>query len=298
MADHFNNAIENGDVEISETKVHDSLTELARLAGLPSAMDEVATDEGNEFSGARADAIRAGKNSFEVGGTSYNVTDDADEHEHMNEGGCNMTAEGQYCEVHGMNECGMMYEGKDVDQNNDGKNDWEDIKIARMKASAKANGNDDNEEEDDDKEKVDECGMPPMGGMMGGEEAESGMSINTSMDTKTGRKTVTVTADGEAAEELASMLRMAGMGGGQQPEHHELKIAIPTDASEVEEEYANQPDERTAPVSAVTAGGNDLNKKKTMYKHNYRGGDNPMSIKEHGVEARLARMLDRIKSKG
>jgi len=297
VAEHFNNAIENGDVEINKTKVHDSLTELARLAGLPSAMDEVATDEGNEFSGARADAIRSGKNSFEVGGTSYNVTDDADEHEHMNEGGCNMTAEGQYCEVHGMNECGMMYEGKDTDQNNDGKNDWEDIKIARMKASAKANGDDD-KEEDDDKEKVDECGMPPMGGMMGGEEAESGMSINTSMDTKTGRKTVTVTADGEAAEELASMLRMAGMGGEQQPEHHELKIAIPTDASEVEEEYANQPDERTAPVSAVTAGGNDLNKKKTMYKHNYRGGDNPMSIKEHGVEARLARMLDRIKSKG
>jgi hypothetical protein len=113
VADHFQNAIDGGDVEISETKVHDSLNELARLAGLPSAMEEVVTDEGNEFSGARADAIRAGKDSFEVGGKSYRVTDDADEHEHMNEGGCNMTAEGQYCEVHGMNECGMMYESEE-----------------------------------------------------------------------------------------------------------------------------------------------------------------------------------------
>jgi hypothetical protein len=310
VAEHFNNAIENGDVEINKTKVHDSLTELARLAGLPSAMDEVATDEGNEFSGARADAIRSGKNSFEVGGTSYNVTDDADEHEHMNEGGCNMTAEGQYCEVHGMNECGMMEGAKpdyaDIDGDNDEKESMKDAAKDDKKKPASSNaftqtapypsfkkkkpiGNKEDLEE--------QCGMPPMGGMMGS-ELESGMSINTSMDTKTGRKTVTVTADGEAAEELASMLRMAGMGGGQQPEHHELKIAIPTDASEVEEEYANQPDERTAPVSAVTAGGNDLNKKKTMYKHNYRGGDNPMSIKEHGVEARLARMLDRIKAKG
>jgi hypothetical protein len=283
----FHEAIEGGDVEISETRIHDSLNELARLAGLPSAMDEQATDEGNEFSGARADAIRAGKNSFEVGGNSYNVTDAEDEQ--MNEGGCNMTAEGQYCEMHGMNECGMMEGAKPDYADIDGDNDEKES----MKDAAK-----DKEGDSDDKEDLEEqCGMPPMGGMMGS-ELESGMSINTSMDTKTGRKTVTVTADGEAAEELASMLRMAGMGGGQQPEHHELKIAIPTDASEVEEEYANQPDERTAPVSAVTAGGNDLNKKKTMYKHNYRGGDNPMSIKEHGVEARLARMLDRIKAKG
>ena len=32
----------------------------------------------------------------------------------------------------------FMTEGSKVDQNKDGKNDWEDVKIARMKASAKA----------------------------------------------------------------------------------------------------------------------------------------------------------------
>ena len=283
VSDEFHNAIEGGDVEISETRVHDSLNELAKLAGLPSAMDEVATDEGNEFSGARADAIRAGKNSFEVGGNSYNVTDAEDEQ--MNEGGCNMTAEGQYCEMHGMNECGMM-EGKDVDQNNDGKNDWEDIKIARMKAAAKSNGEDDSE---DDKEKVDECGDMSMGGM----SQDDGISINTSMDTKTGRKTVTVTADGEAAEELAGILKMAGMVG-KKPEPQVISIGNDLD------EYANEPDERTAPVSAVTASGNDLHKSKTMYKHSYKQSDNPMAIPENNtyLEARLARMLDKIKSKG
>ena len=278
VADQFHNAIEGGDVEISETKVHDSLNELAKLAGLPSAMDEVATDEGNEFSGARADAIRAGKDSFEVGGKSFRVTDDQDEQ--MNEGGCNMTAEGQYCEVHGMNECGMMYEGAkpdflDVDKDGDEEESFE-------KAV-------DDKEDGDDKEKVDECGDMGMGGM----SQDDGISINTSMDTKTGRKTVTVTADGEAAEELAGILKMAGMVG-KKPEPQVISIGNDLD------EYANEPDERTAPVSAVTASGNDLHKSKTMYKHSYKQSDNPMAIPENNtyLEARLARMLDKIKSKG
>ena len=278
VSDQFHNAIEGGDVEISETRVHDSLNELAKLAGLPSAMDEVATDEGNEFSGARANAIRAGKDSFEVGGKSFNVTDAEDEQ--MNEGGCNMTAEGQYCEMHGMNECGMM-EGEekpdyaDIDGDNDEKES--------MKDAAK------DKEHGDDKEELEECGDMGMGGM----SQDDGISINTSMDTKTGRKTVTVTADGEAAEELAGILKMAGMVG-KKPEPQVISIGNDLD------EYANEPDERTAPVSAVTASGNDLHKSKTMYKHSYKQSDNPMAIPENNtyLEARLARMLDKIKSKG
>jgi hypothetical protein len=66
------------------------------------------------------------------------------------------------------------------------------------------------------------------------------------------------------------------------------------------DEYANEPDERTAPVSAVTASGNDMHKSKSMYKHSYKQSDNPMAIPENNtyLEARLARMLDKIKSKG
>jgi predicted RNA-binding Zn-ribbon protein involved in translation (DUF1610 family) len=367
VSDEFHNAIEGGDVEISETKVHDSLNELAKLAGLPSAMDEVATDEGNEFSGARANAIRAGKDSFEVGGKSFSVTDAEDEQVH--EGGCNMTAEGQYCEMHGMNECGMMEGAKpdflDVDKDGDEEESFEKAaddkeeggsKLGSKAPQAKVSQHStlkpvsnpktglsgqvpaDKEKtaESADYEKqipqgmddkyvkfkcpscgtatnaslmrgdnytcpnckkplpaknqmpLGECGdMGPMGG-----EPNTGMSINTSMDTKTGRKTVTVTADGEAAEELASILKMAGMVGAKKPEPQVISIGNDLD------EYANEPDERTAPVSAVTASGNDLHKSKTMYKHSYKQSDNPMAVTENDtyLEARLARMLDRIKS--
>lgn len=40
---------------------------------------------------------------------------------------------------------------------------------------------------------------------------EGGMSISSSMNTKTGDKTLSVTAEGEAAEQLAQMLKMAGL---------------------------------------------------------------------------------------
>jgi hypothetical protein len=269
VSERFHDAIEGGDVEISETRIHDSLNELAKLAGLPSAMDEVATDENNEFLGARANAIRAGKDSFDVGGKSFSVTGAEDEQ--MNEGGCNMTAEGQYCEMHGMNECGMMESEEkpdyaDIDDDGDEKES--------MKDAAK------------DKEELEECGDMSMGGM----SQDDGISINTSMDTKTGRKTVTVTADGEAAEELASMLKMAGMVG-KKPEPQVVSIGGL-------DEYANEPDERTAPVSAVTASGNDMHKSKAMYKHSYKQSDNPMAIPEGNnyLEARLARMLDKIRN--
>jgi hypothetical protein len=51
---------------------------------------------------------------------------------------CNHTPKGKKCPVHGLKECGSgMYEGSKVDQNKDGKNDFEDVKIARMKAAMK-----------------------------------------------------------------------------------------------------------------------------------------------------------------
>ena len=40
---------------------------------------------------------------------------------------------------------------------------------------------------------------------------DSGVNISTNMNTKTGNKSITITADGEAAEQLAQMLKMAGM---------------------------------------------------------------------------------------
>jgi len=268
VADHFHDAIQSGDVEINETKVgHKDLDELAALAGI------------------------GGKQQMESS--------------------CNMTAEGQMCPEHGMVECGgMMYEGEekpdflDVDKDDDKEepmkkaigDKWKPAKTSNaFTQTAPYPSFKKKNPVSNKKEELEECGMPPMGGMVGTEEAESGMSINTSMDTKTGRKTVTVTADGEAAEELASMLRMAGMGGAQsQPQQKHIDVVIGRPGGqEVDEEYANEPNVQNGSTRAIMQQGNDLNKPKSMYKHNYRGGDNPMSMKED----KLFKLYDAMKSR-
>jgi len=151
-----------------------------------------------------------------------------------------------------------------------------------------------------EKEKVDECGpeMSPFSSM-GHEEAESGMSINSSMDTKTGRRTLSVTADGEAAEELAQMLKMAGMGGHSHDEPKAVVIqAGPEEAVEEEREgqYANTPDEEVENIDTIMHQGTDLNREKEQYSTD-RGRDNAMAIRREGIEMpkSLSRMLEAIK---
>jgi len=149
------------------------------------------------------------------------------------------------------------------------------------------------------KEKVDECGpeMSPFSSM-GHAEAESGMSINSSMDTKTGRRTLSVTADGAAAEELAQMLKMAGMGGQSQEPKAVVIQAGPEEAVEEEREgqYANTPDEEVENIDAILHQGNDLNREKEQYSTD-RGRDNAMAIRREGIEMprSLSRMLEAIK---
>jgi len=150
-----------------------------------------------------------------------------------------------------------------------------------------------------EKEKVDECGpeMSPFSSM-GHAEAESGMSINSSMDTKTGRKTLSVTADGAAAEELAQMLKMAGMGGQSQEPKAVVIQAGPEEAVEEEREgqYANTPDEEVENIDSIMHQGNDLNREKEQYSTD-RGRDNAMAIRREGIEMpkSLSRMLEAIK---
>ena len=115
---------------------------------------------------------------------------------------------------------------------------------------------------------------------MGPQEQESGMNVSTSADTKTGRKSITVTADGEAANELMAILKMAGLGGS-----HE----------EVDEEYSNEPepqigDAHTQMVS-MTGGPNHL---QSMKKHGYQQGDNPLAMHEE-VEKMAARLQSKFK---
>ena len=67
---------------------------------------------------------------------------------------------------------------------------------------------------------LDECGMSSMGnGMMGQYEQEGRMNVSTNMSSD-GNKSVTITADGNSALELMQMLKLAGMGGGEESHAH------------------------------------------------------------------------------
>ena len=242
----------------------------------------------------------------------------------VNEASCNMTAEGEMCPKHGFAECwsGGMMESKgskpdflDADKDGDKK---EPMKKAFADKKANPFGNKKTVDEskcpdcgmdpcdcdhEDDKEQVDECGMPgsmsPVGSM--GHEAESGMNISGSMDTKTGRKTLTVTADGEAAEDLAQMLKMAGLGGHHEPEHiaQEVpKIVAIGHTEGMMEAFANEPNEEYADAYSLNDQGQDLNRKKKQYADKPKAGDNPMATKEDvQLETHLSRLYDSIKIK-
>ncbi len=224
-----------------------NLDELALLAGLHGGQKKLDKDQDGKLT-AMDFAILRGDNK------------------NVDEGACNMTPEGQYCEVHGMNECGMMEDAKpdyiDIDDDGD--------KEEPMKSAAKS-------ADKDKDEKLDECGMP-MSAM--GSEAESGMNINTSMDTKTGRKTVTVTADGEAAEELASILKMAGMvGKNPEPKVISLDKGL--------EEYANEPEEQYATNDSMLKTGNDLNKSKIQDPATANRAANPLEEQLNDLYIRM-----------
>ena len=261
-----------------KVETDNSLAELARLAGYDMPLQEE-PNEGNEFSGARADAIRAGKDSFSVDGKVYKVSG-----EEISESTCNMTAEGEMCPKHGFAEC-AMYESKDnkkPDADGDGVPDWAD----------KKSGKDDNE---DDKEKVDECGMPSGMDPM---SQDSGFNVSTNVDTKTGRKSVTVTADGDAADQLAQMLKMAGMQASGHSHTHAVEV-VPTEAQvEVEEEYINEPDEKYATVDTIISQGDDLHRQKKQYADKPKAGDNPMATETAlRLEGKLAAMYASLKMK-
>jgi outer membrane lipoprotein SlyB len=75
---------------------------------------EEMTDEGNAFGGALAAAKASGKKEFSVDGKKFKVNEDGS----VEESSCNMTAEGEHCPVHGMEECwstGTMAESNDDD---------------------------------------------------------------------------------------------------------------------------------------------------------------------------------------
>ncbi len=206
----------------------------------------------------------------------------------LNEGGCNMTAEGEYCPEHGMMECGMgMYEAKgskpdyiDIDKDGDKKEP--------MKKAAKE------KEEVDESVQLEECGdMSPMGSMPA--EQDSGMSVSTSIDTRTGRKSINISADGETAEQIAQILKMAGLAAHQDVHHGgDHMSAEQPQVVAVAEEFANKPEVDYEDVDAIIDQGADLNKKKKQDPKTANKAANPLKEGDNEIVERLKSMYSRF----
>ena len=101
-------------------------------------------------------------------------------------------------------------------------------------------------------------------------QATSGMNVTTNVDSKSGTKTVTVSADGAGAEELMRVLQMAG-------------IAVAPMMSDMhqgmKEEVTNQPAPQTLDTQTVMNQGEDLNRIKGQFNGD-RARDNSMTFNE------------------
>jgi len=152
-----------------------------------------------------------------------------------------------------------------------------------------------------------ECGeMSPMGSMAQDMQQQQGrISVNTNSSSD-GNKSVSISADGEAAEQLMAMLKMAGLGGGQAHAQqaeiviaHEAKDYGNTDVEEPEE-YVNSPREKVAgmrqsPTTGMAGGTDDLNKSKNQDAATANKAANPMTKVEKQLEA--ANPLDSLGAK-
>ena len=143
---------------------------------------------------------------------------------------------------------------------------------------------------------LDECGdMSPIGSMaqdMQNQEGRISVNTNSSSD---GTKSVNISADGEAAEQLMAMLKMAGLGGGQAHAQqaeiviaHEAKAYGDTDVAEPEE-YVNSPREEVAgmkqsPTTGLAGGTDDLNKAKDQDPATANKAANPKAKQEKQLE--------------
>lgn len=164
-----------------------------------------------------------------------------------------------------------------------GKVDLTDAQTAEAHKLAKKLKKDDQKLKESEQDGAAELGqlkrMMECWGPMAAPQA-SGMNVTTNVDSKTGNKTVTVTADGEGAEDLMQILAMAG-------------IAItpaPVAATPVGEQVANEPAPQTldAQTQLVDMAGGP-NAPHAQYNPD-RARDNSMAIVDEAVD-RLASKL-------
>jgi hypothetical protein len=133
--------------------------------------------------------------------------------------------------------------------------------------------------------KLDECGDMGM-------NSHDTMNVSTNMSSN-GTKSVNISAQGDKADELLSMLKLAGMNSSDRP-----AMVVMSDGDEEmmeadrETEYENTPEEEYQTVDSIIRQGNDLNREKRQYADKPKLGDNPMA--ESTLDADLDAMLESI----
>ena len=142
------------------------------------------------------------------------------------------------------------------------------------------------------------CGIvSPIGSMAQDMQQQQGkMSINTTQSSD-GTKNINISADGEAADQLMQILKMAGMGGGQPEQHAEVVVtAEPMEAKEYgttdidkPEEVLNTPRPDVRGMHRAETVGyadttDDLNKQKDQDPETANRAANPKTPKANRVE--------------
>jgi len=143
-----------------------------------------------------------------------------------------------------------------------------------------------------------ECGDMSMGHERMHQKDRLNVTTNMSSD---GTKDVTINAQGDKADELLQMLKMAGMRAHNDHDHSSMSepevIMISSDDEEMMEadrvtDYSNTPEEEYQTVDSIMRQGNDLNREKRQYADKPKLGDNPMA--ESILDADLDAMLESI----
>lgn len=208
-------------------------------------------NEGNEFSGALAKAKAAGKDEFEVGGKKYKVNE-AEKPDFLD-----LDKDGNKKEP--MKKALRDKEMRE-DDSLDKVNDIADtLKSMTTSKTGKLPNTDDGGPDmfksnapsiiKKEEAEVEECdsSMPMPQRPMHAQD--SGVNISTNMNTKTGNKSITITADGEAAEQLAQMLKMAGLNNEADSTN---EVTAEADSGQPEEKnsddsFTKDPGENTDP---------------------------------------------------
>jgi len=247
----------------------------ARFDLSETKMSEADMEEGNEFTAARVAAIKAGKDSFTVDGKTYKVTGDTSDEKKMEEA----VTEGEECPKCHCDPCECDDKEK-VDERVMVKPDGTTTQSFAQQMAAKSAEQEPQGFIDGDEE-VKECG--PGYEMDQGQEGRMNVSTNMSSD---GNKSVTISAEGEAAEELMQMLALAGMKAKQpmpQEENVHQQMAAVEEEKDPRYQASTTPEEEVMPVQVQTKGGNGevAGKEKAMHKDGAaRFSDNPLAMKE------------------